>query len=123
MLDSSHVRFATEIEWGNSSLAWPDHFFPFFFVVAEKGSGDLTIGFACDEIPRFWGVLIAGDELKRGVKDLWDYVSQLDIHINTRDQYNIAACKLRANHYKNMLYTIPKGPTSDVVKTKGSIAY
>jgi len=40
-------------------------------VVAEKGSGDLTIGFACDEIPRFWGALIAGDEPKRGVKDFW----------------------------------------------------
>jgi len=53
---------------------WPDCFFPFFFVVAEKGSGDLTIGFACDEIPRFWGALIAGDEPKRGVKDLWDYI-------------------------------------------------
>ena len=39
--------------------------FPFFFVVAEKGSGDLTIEFACDEIPSFWGALIAGDEPKR----------------------------------------------------------
>ena len=26
---------------GRSSLAWPDHFFPFFFVVAQKGSGEL----------------------------------------------------------------------------------
>jgi len=32
------------------------------------------------EIPRYWGVLIAGDELKRGVKDLWNYVSHLSIH-------------------------------------------
>ena len=34
-------------------------FFRFLFVVAEKGSGDLTIEFACDEIPSFWGALIA----------------------------------------------------------------
>jgi len=40
----------------------------------KKGSGDLTIGFAC-KIPRFCGALIAGDELKRGVKDLWNYVN------------------------------------------------
>jgi len=33
-------------------------------VDVEKGSGDLTIGFACDEIPRFWGALIADDEPK-----------------------------------------------------------
>ena len=59
------------------SLTWPDRFFPFFFVVVEKGSGDLTIGFACNKIPRFWEALIAGDEPKRGVKDLWDYLSQL----------------------------------------------
>jgi len=72
---------------GHRSLAWPDRFFPFFFVVAEKGFGDLTIGFPCDKIARFWRVLIADDEPKRGVKDLWDYVSQLYILINSRDQY------------------------------------
>jgi len=47
-------------------------------------------------------VLIAGDEPKRGVKDLWDYVSQLDIRINHATS-TIATCKLRANYYKNML--------------------
>jgi len=47
---------------------WPDHFFLFFFVVAEKGSGDLTIGFACDKITRFWRALIADDKPKRSVK-------------------------------------------------------
>jgi len=57
-------------------------FFQFFFVVAEKGSGDPTIGFACDEIPRFWGALIAGDEPKRGVKDLWDYVNLCTGRVN-----------------------------------------
>jgi len=77
-------------------------FFSFFFVVAEKGSGDLTIEFACNEIPRFWGALIAGNEPKRGVKDLWNYLSQLDIRIN----HVIAAYKLQANYYKNMLCTI-----------------
>jgi len=50
-------------------------FFRFTLWWRKKGSGDFTIGFACDEIPRFWGALIAGDEPKRGVKDLWDYVS------------------------------------------------
>jgi len=59
----------------STSLAWPDRFFPLFFVMAEKGSGDLTIGFACNKIPRFWGALIAGDEPKRGIKDLWNYVN------------------------------------------------
>jgi len=33
-------------------------------------SGDLTIGFACDKIARFWRALIADDEPKRGVKDM-----------------------------------------------------
>jgi len=41
--------------------------FSIFLCAGKKGSGDLIIGFACDEIPRFWGALIAGDELKRGV--------------------------------------------------------
>ena len=44
-------------------------------MVAEKGSGDLTIEFACDEIPGFWGALIAGDEPKRDANDLWGYAS------------------------------------------------
>jgi len=44
------------------SLAWPDYF---FLCGGGKESGDLTIGFACNEIPRFWGALIAGDESKR----------------------------------------------------------
>jgi len=26
--------------------------------------------------------LIAGDELKRGVKDLWDYISHLSVHMH-----------------------------------------
>jgi len=38
----------------------------------KKGTGDLTIGFACDKIARFWRALIADDEPKRGVKDMWD---------------------------------------------------
>jgi len=54
---------------------WPDCFFPFFFVVMEKGSGDLTIGFACDKIARFWQVFITDVEPKGGVKDMWDHVS------------------------------------------------
>ena len=41
----------------------------------EKGSEDLTIEFPCNEIDRFCQVLIAGDEPKRGAKDLWGYVS------------------------------------------------
>ena len=44
-------------------------------MVAEKGSGYLTIGFACDKIVRFRQALIAGDEPKRSVKDLWGYVN------------------------------------------------
>jgi len=60
----------------------------FLFFVAEKGSGDLTIGFVCNEITRLCQGLITDDESKRGVKDLWDYVSQLDIHINSCNQYN-----------------------------------
>ena len=35
-----------------------------------KGSGDLTIEFACDEIYRFCRALIAGDEPKRDANDL-----------------------------------------------------
>jgi len=53
----------------------------------KKGSGDLTIEFACDKIARFWRALIADVEPKRGVKDLWDYVSQLYICNNSRDLY------------------------------------
>jgi len=44
-------------------------FFRFSLWWRKKGSGDLTMGFACNKIPRFWEVLIVGDELKRGVKD------------------------------------------------------
>ena len=35
-------------------------------MVVEKGSGDLTREFGCDEIPIFCGVLIAGDKPKKG---------------------------------------------------------
>ena len=35
------------------SLAWPDRFFPFFFVVAEKGSGELPLAVLCRESPDF----------------------------------------------------------------------
>ena len=55
--------------------------FPFYFVVVEKGSGDLTIEFPCDEIDRFCRALIAGDELKRGAKDLCGYVSYCTCHL------------------------------------------
>ena len=51
-------------------------------MVTEKRVGDLTIEFACDKIPSFWGALIAGggaliagDEPKRGANDLWGYAS------------------------------------------------
>jgi len=54
-------------------------FFCFSLWWWKKGSGDLTIGFACDKIARFWRALIVDDEPKRGVKDMWDYVSQLYI--------------------------------------------
>ena len=41
------------------SLAWPDRFFPFFFVVAEKGSGIYTIvSRFVQRIARFWRLLI-----------------------------------------------------------------
>jgi len=49
--------------------------FSVFLCGGGKGSGDLTLGFACDTIPRFWGALIVGDEPKRGVEDLWNYVN------------------------------------------------
>ena len=52
-------------------------FFRFSLWWRKKGSGDLTIGFACDKIPSFWGALIAGDEPKRGANDLWGYASGL----------------------------------------------
>ena len=42
-------------------------------MVAEKGSRDLTIEFHCNEIDRFCRALIAGDEPKRGAKDLCGY--------------------------------------------------
>ena len=50
-------------------------FFRFSLWWQKKGSGDLTIEFACDKIPSFWGALIAGDEPKRGANDLWGYAS------------------------------------------------
>ena len=46
-------------------------------MVTEKGSGNLTIEFACNEIDKFCRTLIAGDEPKRGDKDLCGYVSLL----------------------------------------------
>ena len=46
-------------------------FFRFSLWWRKKGSGDLTIEFACDKIPSFWGALIADDEPKRGANDLW----------------------------------------------------
>ena len=50
-------------------------FFRFSLWWRKKGSEDLTIEFACDKIPSFWGALIAGDEPKRGANDLWGYAS------------------------------------------------
>ena len=46
-------------------------FFRFSLWWRKKGSRDLTIEFACDKIPSFWGAFIAGDEPKRGANDLW----------------------------------------------------
>jgi len=40
-------------------------FFHFTLWWRKKGSSDLTVGFACNEISRFWGALIAGDEPKK----------------------------------------------------------
>jgi len=97
-------------------------FFHFSLWWQKKGSGDLTIGFACDKITRFWQALIADDEPKRGVKYLWDYVSQLYIRINSCDQYKrdmyitILPSTPCSNTYKSMLCTILKGPNLDVVK-------
>ena len=34
-----------------SSFAWQDRFFPFFFVVAENGSGTLLLAVMCRESP------------------------------------------------------------------------
>jgi len=51
-------------------------FFHFYLWWWKKGSGDLTIRFACEKIVKFWRALIADDEPKRDVKDMWDYVSQ-----------------------------------------------
>ena len=50
-------------------------FFCFSLWWWKKGSGDLTIEFACDEIPSFWIALIAGDKPKSGANDLWGYAS------------------------------------------------
>ena len=50
-------------------------FFRFSLWWRKKGSGDLTIEFACDEIDRFCRALIAGDEPKRGAYDLCGCVS------------------------------------------------
>ena len=50
-------------------------FFRFSLWWRKKGLGDLTIEFACDEIPSFWGALIAGDEPKRAANDLWGCAS------------------------------------------------
>ena len=65
-----------------TSLAEPDRFFLFFFVVAEKGSGNLTIEFPWDEINRFCRALIASDEPKRGANDLCGYVSYCTCHLS-----------------------------------------
>ena len=35
------------------SLMWPNHVFPFFFMVAEKGSGELPLVVLCRESPDF----------------------------------------------------------------------
>ena len=52
---------------GEISLAWPDRFSLWW---GKKGLGTgLTIEFACDKIPRFFGALIVGNELKRGAND------------------------------------------------------
>ena len=41
------------IQYLYGSLAWPEHFFPFFFVVAEKGSGELLLAILCRESPDY----------------------------------------------------------------------
>jgi len=106
-------------------------FFRFSLWWRKRGSGDLTMRFACDKIARFWQVLIADDEPKRGAKDLWDYISQLYICINSRNQ-----CKLRetciSRSYRPHLVVILikacsalylKALTRMWLKTKYSIAY
>ena len=42
-----------------------------FLCGGGKWSGDLTIEFACNKIPRFCRALIAGDESESGANDLW----------------------------------------------------
>ena len=67
---------ATGVMWSIwSSLAKPDRFFHFSLWWWKKGSGDLTIEIACDEIDRFCWALIAGDKPKRGANDLCGCVS------------------------------------------------
>ena len=61
----------TDIIFSRSQTA----FFCFSLWWRKKGSGDLTIEFACDKIPSFWEALIAGDGLKIGANDLWGYAS------------------------------------------------
>jgi len=56
---------------------WPDHFFLLFFVVAKKGLVTLPQDLPVMKSPDLVGVLIAGDELKRGVNNLGNYVNEL----------------------------------------------
>ena len=66
-------------------------------MVAEKGSGDLTIEFACDEIPSFWGALIAGDEPKRGANDLFVIIIILiTVQESIQISYNAQVCYIVA---------------------------
>jgi len=70
-------------------------------------------------------MLIADDEPKRDVKDLWYYVSQLYIRNNSHNQYKREICIVQSYcpHLVVILIktcsAILKGLTSDVVKDEG----
>ena len=59
-----HKRDMNRQTQTHTSLAQPDRFFVFLCGGGKRIWG-LTIEFACDEIPRFCGAFIAGDEPKK----------------------------------------------------------
>ena len=70
-----HTAYIHIFSHTHTSLTYPDCFFLFFFVVAEKGSDDISIEFPYNKTGRFCRALITGDEPKKGAKSLWGYVS------------------------------------------------